>query len=153
MTSINLIVTGASTRAEVNGALTSGMVGIPVSIQYDESWNGLIKNLVCRCGKWGPAGGDTRTILNVDETAVVAHEIMQPEKTLYLGIEGYNVDGSLVIPTTWANCGYIHPGANAGADSSAAPTLPMWARLQAEIAELMEVRLEKEQINIPGGAE
>lgn len=53
MTSITLILTGASIRSEVDGVLTSGMVGIPVTIRYDDAWNGLIKNLVCRCGKWG----------------------------------------------------------------------------------------------------
>ena len=35
MTSIKLTVTGASARAEVDGLLTSGMVGIPVTISYD----------------------------------------------------------------------------------------------------------------------
>ena len=74
MTSIKLEVTGAT----VTGPLTSGMVGIPVTIQYDETWEGLTKNLVCRCGLKDSDGGETRTILNVDKTAVVAHEVMLP---------------------------------------------------------------------------
>ena len=145
MTSITLNVTGARIRAEVSGILTSGMVGIPVSIQYDEAWNGLTKNLVCRCSRWGPANSDTRTILNVGKTSVVAHEVMQPEHTLYLGIEGYSADGSLVMPTTWANCGYIHPGANTGADSSATPTRPIWAQLLAMIGNLAKLDTEAKE--------
>ena len=41
MTSIKLIVTGASARAEVDGLLTSGMVGVPVSVTYDSAWDVL----------------------------------------------------------------------------------------------------------------
>ena len=47
LTSIKLIVHGAKARAEVQGVLTAGMVGIPVTIEFDKSWNGLSKNLVC----------------------------------------------------------------------------------------------------------
>ncbi len=138
MTSITLIVTGASIRAEVHGVLTSGMVGIPVSIQYDEAWNGLTKNFVCRCGKWGSDRGEIRTVLGIDETATVAHEVMQANKRLYLGVEGYSADGNLVIPTTWADCGVILYGANAGADPSTAPELSVWAQLQSEIEQIKQ---------------
>lgn len=147
MTNITLTVHGAQARASVNGPLTSGMVGIPVTIEYDDIWNGLTKNLVCRCGRWDSAIGQSRTILNVEASATVAHEVMQADTYLYLGVEGYNADGTLVIPTTWAECGKIQPGANTDGDPSATPTLPIWARLQAKIAELMNASLDKEQIN------
>lgn len=138
MTSITLNVTGAMIRAAVNGPLTSGMVGIPVTIHYDDTWNGLTKNLVCRCGKWGPDKGETRTILSVGETATVAHEVMKADMHLYLGIEGYSADGKLVMPTTWADCGRIQHGANAGADPSANPKLSIWAQLQSEIEQIKQ---------------
>ena len=138
MTSITLNVTGARIRAAVNGPLTSGMVGIPVTIRYDDSWNGLTKNLVCRCGKWGPDKGDTRTVLNIGKTATVAHEVMQADMHLYLGIEGYSANGKLVIPTTWADCGKIQHGANAGTDPSTNPKLPVWAQMQAEIKQIKQ---------------
>ena len=72
MTSIMLTVTGARTQALVTGPLTSGMVGISVRIEYDDSWNGLTKNLVCRCSRDGSADEECRSILNVGNTAVVA---------------------------------------------------------------------------------
>ena len=146
MTSITLIVTGASIRPEVDGVLTSGMVGIPVTIRYDDSWNGLTKNLVCRCGKWGPDRGDTRTVLSVGETATVAHEVMKADMYLYLGIEGYSADGKLVIPTTWADCGKIQHGANAGADPSADPKRSVWAQLQAQIEQIRQDIVTEEDI-------
>lgn len=131
-----LTVTGADARASVRGHLTTGMVGIPVTIQYDGAWNGLTKNLVCRCGKWGPGRGETRTVLDVEDSAAVAHEVMQADMNLYLGVEGRDTDGKLVIPTIWADCGKIRPGANADADPSAAPNLSVWAQIQAAVKSL-----------------
>lgn len=137
LTSIKLIVTGAKAEAELDGVLTSGAVGIPVTIQYDSTWDNLTKDLVCTSGKWGP-GDTTRTILNVKNASAVAHEVMIADNRLYLGIEGRNADGTLVIRTVWADCGTIYPGANANAEPSATPTLPIWAQLQQQILDLKE---------------
>lgn len=147
MTSIILKVTGAKAQAIVRGPLTSGMVGIPVTIECDDAWNGLTKTLVCRCSKWGYDRGEARTILNVEQEATVAHEVMQADMTLYLGIEGYSPDGQQVIPTTWANCGKIQYGANADEDPSADPDLPVWAQLQAELGKLKQCAVTDEQIS------
>lgn len=130
MTSIKLIVSGASARAEVDGLLTSGMVGIPVTISYDSAWGGLTKALVCR------GGSVIRTILNVDGMAAVPHECMIANATLQIGVEGRNADGTLVIPTVWARCGLICSGANADADPSTDPTLPVWAQIESKIGNL-----------------
>ncbi len=136
MTSITLTVTGAKAKASVDGVLTSGMVGVPVTIHYDDIWNGLTKNLVCRCGQWAPDRGETRTVLDVADTATVAHEVMQPDMHLYLGVEGYSADGKLVIPTTWADCGKIRPGAAVEADPTADPKLAVWAQLQTRLGQI-----------------
>ena len=133
LTSIFLKVRGAQIEASVTGTLTSGMVGIPVTIEYDEAWEGLTKNLVCRCSGQDTGSTEQRAILNVGNSAVVAHEVMQAGKHLWLGVEGYNADGTLVIPTAWAMCGVIQKGANTGEDLSADPTLPVWNQLQAQI--------------------
>ena len=146
MTSIFLKVKGAQIEASVAGTLTSGMVGIPVTIEYDEAWEGLTKNLVCRCSGWDADSTEQRAILNVGNTAVVAHEVMQAGKHLYLGIEGYSADGMLVIPTTWAMCGVVQKGANTGEDLSADPTLPIWGQLQAQIDQIEGSGIPPEQL-------
>ena len=146
MTSITLKVNGAEIRASVAGTLTSGMVGIPVTIEYDEAWEGLTKNLVCRCSKSGFDNEEYRSILNVGNTAVVAHEVMQAGKHLWLGVEGYSPDGTLVIPTTWAMCGVIQRGANTGDDLSADPTLPVWGQLQTQIDRIEGGSIPPEQL-------
>lgn len=147
LTSILLKVTGAHAWATVNGPLTSGMVGLPVTIEYDEAWEGLTKNLVCRCSPWNCDGGETRTILNVGETAVVAHEVMQAGQCLHLGVEGFREDGRLVLPTVWAMCGEIQHGANADGDPAADPTLPMWNQLQAQIEQINRDGITQEKMD------
>ena len=135
MTNIKLTVNGAKATAAVDGILTSGSVGIPVTIEYDSSWDGLTKSLVCASGKWGTSSIH-RTMLNIDTSATVAHEVLIANNHLYLGVEGRNADGSLVIRTTLDECGKILPGADANADPSAIPTLPIWAQLEQQIDDL-----------------
>lgn len=140
MTSIKLIVTGATARAEVDGVLTSGMVGIPVTIEYDSAWDGLTKNLVCKS-----TSGGTRVQLNVEAASTVPHEVMVCNEKLHyidklkIGVEGFNTDGTLVIPTIWAECGRIFPGANSDADPSADPELPIWDQLHVIIPAAAEL--------------
>lgn len=138
MTSIKLTVTGAEAWASVNGILTSGMVGIPVTMEYDSVWNGLRKNLVCRCSPWNSDEGEYRSILNVGEAATVAHEVMQPNMYLYLGVEGYRDDGTLIIPTIWAKCGKIEYGANTCDDPTTNPELSVWNQLLAEMEQIRQ---------------
>ena len=131
----------------MTGHLTSGMVGIPVTIEYDETWEGLTKNLVCRCSRNGSSSEEYRSILNVENTTNVAHEVIKAGMLLYLGVEGYNADGTLVIPTVWAMCGAIEKGANTGDDLSSDPTLPVWGQLQAQIEQLNQVVIPQEMLD------
>lgn len=146
MTSVKLMLTGAQAYASVNGSLTSGMVGIPVTIEYDEAWDGLTKNLMCRCSPWGSDEGEIRTILNVGEASAVAHEVMQSGLYLYLGVEGFSSDGKLVIPTTWARCGKIEYGANTTDDPTTEPELSIWNQLQTEVEQIKRDGYTQEQI-------
>ena len=147
LTSIILKVNGAHAWAKVCGTLTSGMVGLPVTIDCDESWEGLTKNLVCRCSTWDDQDVEIRTILNVGETATVAHEVMKAGMRLHLGLEGFREDGTLVIPTTWATCkGTIHRGANSNGDPGTDPELPVWNQLQAQIEQINREGITQERM-------
>ena len=72
---------------------------------------------------------------------------MKAGMLLYLGVEGYNADGTLVIPTVWAMCGAIEKGANTGDDLSSDPTLPVWGQLQAQIEQLNQVVIPQEMLD------
>lgn len=106
MTNIKVKISGASAEATADGKLTSGMVGIPVTVEYDESWKDLAKNISFK------ADGFQRTVKDVGNPVVVPWEVMRnPNKTLFVGVEGRNADGSIVIPTIWAIVGKIELGA------------------------------------------
>lgn len=51
MTTVKLYCTGAMARATVNGPLTHGMVGVPVEVEWDGAWDGLVKTLKVRCAE------------------------------------------------------------------------------------------------------
>ena len=165
MTTIKLTVSGAKATAIVDGVLTSGSVGIPVTIEYDSIWDGLAKNLMCATGKWHPAGAP-KAIINIDGSAAVAPEALIADNHLYLGVEGRNADGTLVICSTWADCGTVFAGADTNADPSVQPTAPVWAQLRAEIEQLkiptvsdaqietaLDLYFERNPIKIPDGPE
>lgn len=109
MTSIKLTLTGAQAQAQVEGILTAGMVGIPVTISYDEQWEGLSKTLICK------SAVGQRCAIEVEENATVAPEVMRHDplgrNELWLGVEGRSTDGTLVFPSTMTRCGEILPGA------------------------------------------
>lgn len=105
MTTIKLSCRGAAARAAVEGPITAGAVGIPVEIDCDESWDGLIRTLVCMTAV------KRVNLAGVGNRAEVAWEVLVPGLHLYLGLEGRSADGRVVIPTVWADCGRILPGA------------------------------------------
>lgn len=108
MTNIKLIVDGSSASAVASGRLTSGMVGVPLTIEYDDSWNGLIKTAVFRVGSF------SRDRRNIENSTTVPWEVMRYSgKPLEIGVEGRDADGNIVIPTIWATVSKILPGANA----------------------------------------
>ena len=130
MPRITLYLKDAEIRSEVSGILTSGMAGVEVNLICDDSWDGLLKTLVCR------TGDIAKSVLVKNDRGVVAHEALVEGKWLELGVEGRNEDGSVVIPTLWERCCIVMPGTDAQADPSADPTLPIWGQLQKRVEAL-----------------
>lgn len=138
MTSIKLTLTGASASAEVEGALTSGMVGVPVTICCDSAWDGLIKTLVCR------SGTGTQAVVNVQNQTTLPSEALKRSKwgknDLFLGVEGRRGDGTLVIASTMAFCQKILPGANPGEDPGMDRGNPVWMQILSLIGPLSDLK-------------
>ena len=106
MTSILIKVTGATAIASADGKLTSGMVGVPVTIEYDESWTGLYKTASFRFGSL------IRSRENIGKSTTVPWEVMRHHgKQLDVGVEGRDENGNIIIPTIWASVGTIFEGA------------------------------------------
>lgn len=101
MTSMKLTCQGAAARAEVSGAITAGIVGMQVSIECDGAWDGLLKTFVAM------TAAGRQVVALTDGTATVPWEILTEGMRLFIGLEGRNVAGDIIIPTVWADCGRI----------------------------------------------
>ena len=145
MTTINLTVSGAHVVAACDGPLTSGMVGLRVVISYDDSWDGLSKTLVCRNSMGNTAFDQVYIVANIGSRATVAPEVMVAQRHLYLGIEGYTREGNLVIPTIWADCGLIQPGAESNGVESQETTPETWMQLESQIGTLDELETDHQE--------
>lgn len=112
---IKIVVTGNIARAtEKPEHITAGTVGLQIDFSFDGSWEGLNKIAVFR-------GGNVvkdRQIIN-GAPMTVPHEVMAKAcDRLVVGVEGRSTDGTIVIPTTYANICNIIGGANAFGDAA-----------------------------------
>ena len=114
--------------------LTSGMVGLQCEFIFDEAWDGLAKTAVFM------AGIEKRDVLLTGAICTVPWEVLQhPGYQLVIGVYGSNADGTLTIPTVYAMCGSIAPGADPSGDESTDPTLPVWGQMQGQIGNLADL--------------
>lgn len=119
--------------------IISGTVGLPVEFTFDSHWDGLRKIAVCQ------AGHITKdTVLVNNTTAVPAAVLANPNVRLNIGVYGTNEDGSLAIPTIWANLGQIREGAlpsgNEGIDTGTVRKYYDEAMLAAERADASAIK-------------
>ena len=129
MTDILFTANGASATVQVNGELTSGMVGVPVRFAFDSDWDGL--NIVA---VFDGGGHRISVPLLTDMEAVLPWEVIAKANTrLRIGAEGRKSDGSVVVPTVWANAGYIKEGAVATDEEGNPPTPSIYDQIMAAI--------------------
>lgn len=130
MTRITVEVNGGRISAVKTGPITRGMVGVPITFEFNYAWSGLTRTVVFRAGTLVLADVD------VDNVSVLPWEMTAEEQDVYIGVYGKNDEGTLVIPTTWAHVGRVLPGADACEAEGADPSLPMWAQILSRIEEL-----------------
>lgn len=110
--------------------ITSGTVGLPIEYTFDEQWDGLTKVAVFR-------GGAIEKSVDLVADLVVPWEVLLvPGVWLSVGVYGANEDGSVAIPTIWANVLPISVGVDPEGDPSIDPTLPIWADVLKRIADV-----------------
>lgn len=115
--------------------LTSGMVGLQCEFVFDGAWDGLARTAVFT------AGNEKRDVLLTGALCTVPWEVLQhPGYQLVIGVYGSNADGTLIIPTCYAMCGSIAPGADPSGEESTDPTLPVWGQLQGMIGNLSKLQ-------------
>ena len=147
MTSIKIICKGAMARARVEGQITHGMVGIPVTAEWDEEWEGMSKTLKVRCGEVSRTA-----IVSKDGTALIPYECLIAGQRLEIGMDGWDETGTLRIPSSWASCGIVKQSvAQCDGPEGAPPTVDTVAQLLQELkalrdeVEALKERLENEE--------
>lgn len=134
MEAIKIEVTGNIARVTQKPTkLTSGTVGLPVEFTFDEQWDGLKKVAVFR------AGEVKKTVDIPDGETTVPWEVMdKPKVWLSTGVYGINEDGTVVIPTIWANVSVIRSGVDLEGDDPTDPEAPIWKTLTESVEEAID---------------
>ena len=104
--------------------ITSGTIGLPVEFSFDSQWDLLRKVAVFRCGCLIKSVDDPESGITVPWELLVA-----PGPMLCIGVYGINSEGTIAIPTIWANVNPVVPGADPDGDPSTDPTLPVWQEM------------------------
>lgn len=127
MYGIKIEVTGNIARViDKPSRITSGTVGLPVEFTFDSQWDDFNKVAVFQ------AGDLTMSVdMPAAEAAVPWEVLVKPGARLCIGVYGTNSDGSVAIPTIWANVGAIHVGVNPDEDPSIKATQPIWKTMMA----------------------
>ena len=129
-------VSRAEIRKVHRGKLTSGMVGAEVAFSFDDAWDGLNRIAVFK------AGGTVKDVLLVGESCVIPHEVLERPVHLVVGVYGTDADGSVVIPTVWADLGMVEQGAKPSGEISKKPTPEVWAQILGMIGDLKKLNTE-----------
>ena len=113
--------------------VTSGTVGLKAQFSFDSKWDGLSKTAIFR------ACTEKRILTCIDSEVTVPWEVLKkPGVWLSVGVYGTNAEGTIVIPTIWANAFLIVEGTTTDGDPSTEHTPGVWEQMSAKIEELKE---------------
>lgn len=126
-----LQVCGTSVEILMSRPIPAGLVGGYVTVLYaDPLWENLTKTVVFRSVV-------TKDVVSSDRVIPIPHEVVEQDgKHLMVGIYGTWEDGSLVIPTLWADLGLIVESVDPSGDHSTEASLPVWAQLVDHVENL-----------------
>jgi hypothetical protein len=95
-------VSRADARKVYCQTLTAGMAGVEVTFSFDDAWDGLHRIATFK------AGGTAKDVLLTDDRCEIPPEVLaKPCARLVVGVYGERADGTLVIPTLWAELGRV----------------------------------------------
>lgn len=130
---ITIYVHKTQARAELDAPVTSGSVGREVQFQFSDDWGGLVKTAVFETNNYK----ETATVPVSGTLAIPEDVLAYPGFQLRIGVIGKTADGATVIPTVYADCSMIKPGAST-VPVGTPPTPSQAEQLQAQIDELRE---------------
>lgn len=130
---ITIYVHKTRAQAELDAPVTSGSVGREVQFQFSDDWDGLVKTAVFETNNYK----ETATVTESGTLAIPEDVLAYPGFQLRIGVIGKTADGATVIPTVYADCSMIKPGAST-VPVGTPPTPSQAEQLQAQIDELRE---------------
>lgn len=130
-------VSGAIAHTLYKKVIPAGIIGAQVEFEYaDDIWKGLHKTVVFH-------GAVTKDVVTDANIVTMPPEVAEkPRSLLIVGVYGVDAEGNLAIPTVWADLGIARESANPSGDTTADPSLPVWAQIQGMIGNLDELDTE-----------
>ena len=124
----NITVSAAEAAVEKSEIITRGRVGLQCRFRFSPEWKGLAKTAVF-------SGAEDRDVIITGDTVTVPAECLsEANRPLWVGVCGKSGDGTVVIPTVYAQLGQIEPGASPSGNEPAAPTPDVVAQIQQAAA-------------------
>lgn len=102
---IRISANSRAAKARTNDPLTTGSVGIEVLFTLSNDWDGLARTAVFQCGSVS-----VDVLLTDDQCTVPPECLATAGQTLRIGIYGTNGQGTIVIPTVFADVGTVEVG-------------------------------------------
>ena len=130
---ITFIANAREAKYTSDDVITSGSVGIPVTVSLSEDFNGLSCIVVFQ------GSGQTLDVALVGTECVVPHEVLTvPGGYLRIGVYARDAAGTIVIPTVWAASSMILQGAAPSGVDPSEPTPDWTAQVQQQAATALE---------------
>ena len=130
---IRLHASSTKAWARSDAPLTTGSVGLKCKVELSDDFDGLASVICFRTG-------DAALDVPCEEEVTVPHEcLVEVGETLQVGVYASLPDGTIVIPTVWANVSDVREGVEPSEVDPSEPT-PSWAaqvQLIAQNAESM----------------
>ena len=130
-------VSGATAVAIDLKPIPRGIKGAVVELRYDDSiWAGLRKKVTFR------GSAETEDICDENTVTFPAEVAQKKNARVSVGITGVSEDGTVIIPTLWADLGSVRDSAYGNYPAPGEPVPPVWAQLLTMIGDLKNLDTE-----------
>ena len=130
-------VSGATAVAIDLKPIPRGITGAVVELRYDDSiWAGLRKKVAFR------GSAETEDICDGSTVTFPAEVAQKKNARVSVGITGVSEDGTVIIPTLWADLGKVLDSAYGNYPAPGEPVPPVWAQLLTMIGDLKNLDTE-----------
>ena len=130
-------VSGATAVAIDLKPIPRGITGAVVELRYDDSiWAGLRKKVAFR------GSAETEDLCDKNTVTFPAEVAQKKNARVSVGITGVSEDGTVIIPTLWADLGSVRDSAYGNYPAPGEPVPPVWAQLLTMIGDLKNLDTE-----------